>query len=77
LQYGERQNYLYFAGLTPLANSVTAKEQIRDLYAGHTSPKGNRILAEAMFQYLQKTLPDLISRYQKMEDSQLTILRSE
>jgi hypothetical protein len=74
LQYCERQKYLYFEGITPLAKSVTTEEQIRDLYAGHVSPKGNRILAEAMFQYLQKALPDLISHYQKMEDFQVTAL---
>ena len=77
LQYCERQNYLYFEGITPLANSVAAESHIRDLYVGHVSPKGNRILAEAMFQYLQKALPDLISHYQEMEDFQVTILKSK
>jgi hypothetical protein len=48
---------------------MTVKREIRDLYTNHVSPKGNRIIAEALFDYLQQEISDVISQYQNTENT--------
>ena len=62
LEYCQKNGYAHFEAITALADSVDAEEDIRELYVGHVSPKGNRIIAEALFQYLQQQFPDLIQQ---------------
>lgn len=61
MEYCHKNGYAHVETITALANSVTAEEEIRDLYVGHVSPKGNRIIADALFQYLQQQFPEIIT----------------
>jgi hypothetical protein len=60
-EYCREKDYLFFEGITPFVEHVADEQEISTLYCGHVSPKGNRILAEAMYRFLLRELPECIS----------------
>jgi len=61
LTHCQTKGYLCFEAISALANSMNSVEEIETLYKGHFSPKGNRIIAKAFFDFLVKSLPNLQS----------------
>jgi hypothetical protein len=58
LTHCQTKGYLCFETISALANSVNSVEEIETLYQGHVSPKGNRIIAKAFFDFFIKSLPN-------------------
>lgn len=51
--------YRCFDGVDALARSVRSEGEVDDLFAGHVSARGNRVLAEALAAYLRREIPAL------------------
>lgn len=62
LTYCEARRYRVFEAITPLAERVSTQAEIQELYVGHVSPKGNRIIAEALSDYLRRELKDVLEK---------------
>jgi hypothetical protein len=54
LDYCERQDYPCLDTITELAASVGRREEIVDLFIVHLSPKGNRIVANALHRIIEE-----------------------
>jgi len=56
LEHCRLNHYLCYEAISALGNSVSSKAEIDTLYQGHVSPKGNRIIARDLFEFLQEPL---------------------
>lgn len=62
MEYCEQNAYDCFETITPLAEKADSHADIDSFFGGHVSAKGNRLIAEAFYQYLEKRFPDLLRR---------------
>ena len=65
MAYCKAKQYRCFDGVNALASAVRTSDDINTFVRGHVTAKGNRIIAQKLYRYLQRQFPDLIKQAQE------------